>query len=245
MLSAMWLQRRVWPAMVELGLAFIGLVVGWVAASVFIATAMGLLPEGSPRAAAGLVLGPMITAVAALTYTQLAARWPRVEEHAPPPMKRTSIPRTSLIILGGILGALAGSIALGLLFKAIGLEVEEQDAVVKIVEGARSGGSVLPAVVLCVSATLFAPLAEEWLFRGLLYRRIRTGSGPLLAYIVSAIGFAAIHNNPAGFVVYLWLGLVFALTLQVTGRLAAAMAVHLGNNAFVLVTLFFGIDELG
>jgi len=245
MLSAMWLQRRVWPALVELGFAFIGLVAGWVVASVFVATAMGLLPEGSPRAAAGLVLGPMITVVAALTYTQLAARWPRADEQTPPPLAKASIPRTSLIILGGILGALGGSIALGLLFKAIGLEVEEQAAVLKIVEDARSGGPMLPAVVLCVSATLFAPMAEEWLFRGLLYRRIRTGSGPALAYIVSAIGFAAIHNNPAGFGVYLWLGLVFAVTLQVTGRLAAAMAVHLGNNAFVLVTLFMGMDDLG
>ena len=244
MLSAMW-QRRLFPAVAELGLAFVGLLVGWVVASVLVTTVLGLLPEGAPRAAAGLLLGPVITAVAALAYLQLATRWPRVAAHAPPPVSRTSIPRTTLIIVGGVLVALAGSIAFGLLFKAIGLEVEEQAAVVKIVEDARTGGSILPAVVLCISATLFAPLAEEWLFRGLLYRRIRTGAGPALAYIVSAIAFAAIHDNPAGFAVYLWLGLVFAATLQLTGRLAAAMAVHLGNNAFVLVTLFLGIDELG
>jgi membrane protease YdiL (CAAX protease family) len=84
-------------------------------------------------------------------------------------------------------------------------------------------------------------VTEEWLFRGLLFRRVSMRSGRALAYGISALAFAAIHDNPAGFVVYLWLGVVFAAVLERTGRLWAAVAVHMGNNAYVLAMLFSGV----
>jgi membrane protease YdiL (CAAX protease family) len=52
--------------------------------------------------------------------------------------------------------------------------------------------------------------------------------------VTSALLFAAIHLNLQGFVVYAWLGLVFARVYVVTGRLGAAVAVHFGNNAITL-----------
>jgi membrane protease YdiL (CAAX protease family) len=94
--------------------------------------------------------------------------------------------------------------------------------------------------MLAVSAVVLAPLAEESLFRGLLFRRILERVGPWPAYVVSALAFAAIHGNLAGLVIYVWLGLVFAETLRRTGRLWTAIVVHMGNNAFALSLLVTG-----
>ncbi|MBL4688555.1 MAG: CPBP family intramembrane metalloprotease [Nannocystaceae bacterium] len=251
-LGAMGLQQGIRPAATELGLAFAGLVVGWAAGSILFTLISALLPEDTPLISVGLLFGPFVTGIAALFYQQVTTRWPpealrqtRDDEYQPPPKQsiaRTGLIRTGLIVAAGFLAALAGSIAIGLVVKLLGVEVAEQKAVVAIVDDARSGGPLLPAVVLSISAIIFAPIAEEWLFRGLLYRRIRGFSGPLLAYAVSGAAFAVIHNNLTGLAVYMWLGLVFAATLQLTGRLAAAMAVHLANNAFVLATLFLGLE---
>lgn len=242
MLGGMWLKRHGQPAMTELGLAFVGLLVGWVAVSVLMSLVRDLLSSPEARLAVGLLAGPLITAIAALVYQQIVTRLPREAAPEVPALPQASISRTSVVIVAGLLAALAGSIVLGLIFKAVGLEVQEQKAVTAIVEDARTGGPLVPAIMLCVSATFFAPMAEEWLFRGLLYRRVRAVGGVGLAYAISAVAFAAIHGNPTGLLVYAWLGIVFAVTLQITGRLSAAMAVHLGNNAFVLATLFWGIE---
>ena len=243
----MWLQRRGRPAAMELGLALVGLLVGWLVAGLVGGGLLHLLPPGPGQTSAGMLLGPLVTCTAAVVYWQLGSRLSRggpQDPHAedPGPRPPASVARTSAFIGLGLLATLAGSMVIGLVMDLLGHTVEEQAAVVKIVQDALSGGPWLPAVALSVSATLLAPLAEEWLFRGLLYRRIRVAAGPGLAYGCSALAFAAIHNNPTGLLVYAWLGLVFAVTYQRTGRLAAAMAVHLGNNAFVLATLFLATD---
>ncbi len=143
-------------------------------------------------------------------------------------------------MLLGIVIALAGSIALGLLVELLQGQVKEQQTVLEITQAARAEGLTTEAVLLAVSALVMAPIAEEWLFRRTLFLRVRARSGRLIAYCLSAAGFAAIHNNPAGFVVYLWLGLVFAAVLERTGRFWAAVGVHMGNNGYVLAMLFWG-----
>lgn len=224
-------------------MAFAGLVVGWVVVG-FIVGVVGSGPWT-------LVAGPAITALAALFYAKIGPGWARAadelasdgsEPEIPGAARfpRASLPRTVVIVALGIGVALLGSIVLGLILEAIELQVTEQSTVVEIADRAQKRGIGLEATMLAVSALILAPFAEEWLFRGLLFTRITARSGSALGYVLSAAGFAAIHGNPLGFVIYLWLGLVFAAVLSRTGRLGAAMAVHLGNNAYVLVLLFAG-----
>ena len=48
------------------------------------------------------------------------------------------------------------------------------------------------AILMAVGTIVFAPLAEEVLFRGLIFRPLYNRS-PILGYLVSTLGFAALH----------------------------------------------------
>lgn len=233
--------KRLWPGLAEFGMAFSGFVLGWTVAGV----AFGGL--GMPWI---LLVSPVITACAALFYAKVGPMWARASEEVDDDGDEPEIPqatrfervplrRVFQIIPLGILAALAGSIAVSALMEALGVQVVEQGAVTDIAAGVERGVLTLDATVLTISALLLAPAAEEWLFRGLLFSRVDARTTRWFAYLVSAVAFAAIHNNPTGFLVYLWLGVVFAAVLVRTGRLWAAIAVHVGNNAYVLAVLFF------
>lgn len=237
----MWLKRRLWPGIAELGMAFAGLVLGYlVVGTVFRAIASDALMLGAAA---------VMTAVAALFYGRVGPRWAAAAEEAgdpdpDPPVpvipKATAPGAVVGTITMGIVAALGGSMVLGLVFEWLGLLVQEQARVLEIVKGTHGNGVGAEAIMLVVAALVLAPITEEWLFRGLLFRRVSVRSGRWLAYGISALAFAAIHDNPAGFVIYLWLGVVFAAVLERTGRLWAAVAVHMGNNAYVLMMLFAG-----
>jgi membrane protease YdiL (CAAX protease family) len=238
----MWLKRRLWPGIAELGMAFAGLVLGYLAVGV----ALGVVANE----ALVLVAAPVMTAVAAVFYGQIGPRWAAAvadvgepDPHPPTPVapQATTPGPLAVALVLGLLASLGGSAVLGWVFEVVGLRVQEQPRVLEIVEQARTSGFGATAVMLVIAALLLAPVAEEWLFRQLLFRRVAVRSGRALAYAISALAFAAIHQNPAGFVVYLWLGLVFAAVIERTGRMWTAVAVHMGNNAYVLVMLFSGV----
>lgn len=237
----MWLRVRLWPAIAELGMAFAGLVLGYVVVGLVLGAV-----EGGPLVLAGAAV---MTAVAALFYGHMGPRWSAAVEDVgepdpspPPPLvPRATTPGAVVgTVIVGIGLALGGSMVVGLVLEGLGVQVQEQARVLEIVEGARAHGPGPEALMLVLAAFVLAPLTEEWLFRHLLFRRVAARSGRALAFAVSAVAFAAIHDNPTGFVVYLWLGLVFAAVLERTGRLPAAVAVHMGNNGYVLAMLFFG-----
>jgi membrane protease YdiL (CAAX protease family) len=115
-------------------------------------------------------------------------------------------------------------------------------AVVQIVDEAEGWPAILAVVVVAV---LLAPLAEELVFRGVLLRALgrRFSAGP--AALVSAAAFALAHLAldfqsavavPALFVV----GLVLALVVQRRGRLAPAVAAHMGFNLVGVLGLLLG-----
>jgi membrane protease YdiL (CAAX protease family) len=233
--------RRVRPALAELSLAFTGFLVGIFA--ILVAGALGLLPRGE---AAGLVSGPALTAIAAAVYATLARRLPARAEigeavHVRP---RATVGKSVLVAGVGLVAALVGSFLLGKLLELIGIPVEEQGDILRIVEHARETSELRALILLGVAATVLAPLVEEWFFRGLLFRRLREIVGRGIALATSAVVFAAIHANPAGSAIYAWLGVVFALALDRSGRLWVPIAVHMGNNAVAFALLVLGEDAI-
>jgi len=237
----MWLKRRLWPGIAELGMAFAGLVIG----SVVMAAVFGVVSNDA------LMLGAaaLMTAVGALFYGWVGPRWAAAvaedgEEDPSPPEPVAPRATTPGAVLGtialGVLAALGGSMVLGLLLEQLELPVQEQGRVLEIIAGVHENGFGAEALALVIAASVLAPLTEEWFFRGLLFRRVAAKSGRALAYAISALAFALIHGNVPGLPVYMWLGVVFAAVLERTGRLWPAMAVHMGNNACVLAMLFTG-----
>jgi len=86
---------------------------------------------------------------------------------------------------------------------------------------------------LFIMAVLVAPFAEEFLFRGLLYRALDREWGGWRAVAGSAAFFAMYHPFLSWLPVSL-LGAANALVFKKTGRLASAVALHMVYNAIVL-----------
>jgi membrane protease YdiL (CAAX protease family) len=84
-----------------------------------------------------------------------------------------------------------------------------------------------------VMAIVFAPFAEEYLFRGLLFRALDREWGGWRA-IVGSAAFFAIYHPPLAWLPVFLIGLTTAFVFKKTGRLAAAVVVHMVYNAVVL-----------
>jgi len=94
--------------------------------------------------------------------------------------------------------------------------------------------SGLTGVLLMV---LLAPVVEELLFRGLIYRLFRQSFGIFLSVLLSAGCFALMHGQPEFPQVFG--GIVFALAYEWSRNLWVAIALHgCGNAAILLLALF-------
>ena len=94
-------------------------------------------------------------------------------------------------------------------------------------------GSPLWATLLSVS--VFAPLFEEWLCRGLVLRGLLRKMSPTGAICISAAFFAVLHMNPWQAIPAFALGLLFGLVYYKTGSLKLTMLMHCANNSLAVI----------
>jgi uncharacterized protein len=105
--------------------------------------------------------------------------------------------------------------------------------------GADTSTAALVAVLVLVC--IMAPVAEEFLFRGLLFTSLRASAGLWPAAIITGAVFGAIHvgSSPVGFLVPLAvLGLGLCLIYAWTRSLYPCVALHAINNAIA-----FGVTQ--
>lgn len=97
-----------------------------------------------------------------------------------------------------------------------------------------------------LSACVWAPLVEETMFRGCLYSRLRTRLSVVLAVLVSATVFGAIHPySPSGMVAVGFGGVAFAVLREWRGSLVAPMTAHFLHNATISLTGIVFLAMLG
>ena len=89
-----------------------------------------------------------------------------------------------------------------------------------------------PLWVTLLSVSIFAPLFEEWLCRGLVLRGMLQKLTPFNAIMVSAAFFAVLHMNPWQAIPAFLLGLLFGYVYYKTGSLKLTMLMHCVNNTF-------------
>jgi|TARA_B110000037_G_scaffold1690_1_gene2001 membrane protease YdiL (CAAX protease family) len=89
-------------------------------------------------------------------------------------------------------------------------------------------------VFLIVSACLVAPIAEEILYRGILFRSLANKTGVLAAAVLSSVVFASLHfYDFYGFASVATFGLVCALLYQATGSLSNVVLLHMLYNTSI------------
>ena len=90
-------------------------------------------------------------------------------------------------------------------------------------------------------ATIWAPVTEELIFRGALYRHLRSRLHWTLAAVLSAVLFSLMHAyGPLMAVPLIMLGFMFAFMREWRGSIIAPMTAHFLHN-FTLLTVMFTI----
>jgi membrane protease YdiL (CAAX protease family) len=105
-------------------------------------------------------------------------------------------------------------------------------------------GSWAESAYIFVFATLVAPLAEELLFRGILFPFVRDLGKPRLAFWGSAILFGAMHGNLAAFVPLVCFGALLAALYLRTGNLLAPITAHALFNLVPFILLVCGVKSV-
>jgi uncharacterized protein len=115
-----------------------------------------------------------------------------------------------------------------------GIPVADQEAV-QLLSGAHA---LWKQVYLGVLTVLIAPLAEEILFRGILYTFLKQHTHRQLALWGTAVLFAGIHLNFGVLLPLFFLALVLAMLYEWTDNLLACIVVHSLFNGANFAMLF-------
>ncbi len=94
-------------------------------------------------------------------------------------------------------------------------------------------------VYLGAFAVVLAPVAEEFIFRGMLYPFVKQLGWPRLAWAGVSFAFALVHDDAATFVPLFVLALALTWLYEKTDNLLAPIAAHSLFNAANLVILCF------
>lgn len=114
-----------------------------------------------------------------------------------------------------------------------------------IVNGAFGSDAIVTILTLFFIASVLAPLTEEIMFRGVLYRSLRDQTrrssriiSVLLAALISSLIFAAIHpQGIVGIPVLTTLAFGFCMVRQWRGSLVAPITMHAIHNGLTLCIL--------
>ncbi len=96
----------------------------------------------------------------------------------------------------------------------------------------------MPMQILCCG--IIIPIVEEYMFRGLIQRRMRRYMSPKKAILLSALLFGFYHGNLVQFIYGFLCGLLLAWLYETYGSLKAPIFSHMIMNTFVLVLDYFG-----
>ncbi|HEX8877677.1 MAG TPA: CPBP family glutamic-type intramembrane protease [Phycisphaerales bacterium] len=191
----------------------------------------------------GVLLGQWTVALAVFTPVLLGVSFAQWRA-----LSGWTAPRGVLRELGaGVFGYLAGlplvigALIVSLVVDRIYLSVTGQgarDSSNPILELA-SKSDAFTLVLLFSLATVWAPLVEETVFRGGMYRALRTRLHAILAGLISAVCFGVMHGYPLTLLgPVMAIGLTFALMREWRGSIIGPAFGHFLNNATVLGLLF-------
>jgi membrane protease YdiL (CAAX protease family) len=141
------------------------------------------------------------------------------------------------LVIGLLLAALPVMFGLKilseLLMKKVGWPVSDQLAV----EMLFSAKSIGLKIYLGIFAVVIAPLAEEFLFRGLIFSGLKKMGWPRCAWVGSSLLFAAIHGSAPIFLSLFAFALVLVWLYEKTDGLFAPVLAHSLFNALNLALL--------
>ena len=113
-------------------------------------------------------------------------------------------------------------------------EIEQQELVSLL----QAGGHPVAMLLLVALAVVMAPIVEEIIFRGCIYRFLKSQTSLMAAQIISGCVFSIMHANLLSFVPLILVGILLARIYEKTGNLRVSIWFHALFNAFSLLMLF-------
>ncbi|MEX0754337.1 MAG: type II CAAX endopeptidase family protein [Actinomycetota bacterium] len=143
---------------------------------------------------------------------------------------------SALVIL--FVGGIVGVVVQKLLSMVSGDEVVQPD---QLPSDLGSSGTVLAVVFVCI----VAPVVEEFVFRGLLFRSIRDRYGLVLGVVLSGLAFGLVHFGVEGNVLdnlvlqipLTVVGMGFAIVYEMRRNLVAPIAAHVMFNLIGIIVI--------
>jgi membrane protease YdiL (CAAX protease family) len=126
-----------------------------------------------------------------------------------------------------------------ILEKGFGIKAAGQDLVTWLQPGTYP---LSTRILLMVFAVFEAPLIEEPLFRGIMFRGFAKVMPIWVAMAMSGFVFALIHVNAASFLSLWFLGYAFAWLYLRTGSILAPMTAHFLFNSLNLIFVLLGLN---
>ncbi len=123
------------------------------------------------------------------------------------------------------------------LLQWMGVAVEQQD-LVGIFADEESATLLILMTLLAITV---APVTEELIFRGGIFRYMRTRTPRWVALLVPALLFGALHANLASFVPLVALGIILALAYERTGSIVVPIVAHGLFNLHTIALILSGV----
>ncbi len=98
---------------------------------------------------------------------------------------------------------------------------------IQVLEGAQA---IRQQIVVAISTMILAPLSEEILFRGVLYRTVQQAGYRRVALVGTSLVFALIHGSAMTILPLTVLAMGFCVLYDRTGRLIAPVLAHSAFN---------------
>ena len=105
--------------------------------------------------------------------------------------------------------------------------------------------SLYARLAMAFMATATAPLVEEVIYRGVLYRALEKAAGTAVTVPIVSLLFAGVHvwqyrNNVAVIIVITVLSIVLTVSRALTGRMLPAFIIHLAFNGIQSIFIVLG-----
>jgi membrane protease YdiL (CAAX protease family) len=101
-----------------------------------------------------------------------------------------------------------------------------------------AGGDPVAMTLLVILAVVLAPMVEELIFRGGIYRFLKSQTTLLPAQIISGVFFAVMHGNLMSLLPLVVVGIFLARVYERSGNILVPMCFHACFNGFSLLMLF-------
>lgn len=146
---------------------------------------------------------------------------------------RIRLPKADTIvtIIAAALLIASGSLLIGVLFG--GLDSLSENFSLYDTFISKDQGTIPNKIYLIMAYAVLPAICEEFVYRGILCHEYEKG-GVLRAVIVSSVFFALLHFNLQNLPLYLFSGLILAMTLYSTRSLLGAIIAHFLYNIFGL-----------